>query len=126
MGRADPPADRPGSSTSRRPGRALIVSNLDGPSRCRAGVPARRRQALLGQPDDRRESVRARLEAGGISYTEFSYKLLQANDFLELYRRLGCTLQLAGSDQYGNLVSGIDLIRRVEGDVRACARPPRC
>jgi tyrosyl-tRNA synthetase len=62
-----------------------------------------------------RESVRARLEAGGISYTEFSYQILQANDFLELHRRLGCTLQLGGSDQWGNLVSGVDLIRRVEG-----------
>jgi tyrosyl-tRNA synthetase len=61
-----------------------------------------------------RESVRARLEAGGISYTEFSYQILQANDFLELYRRLGCTLQVGGSDQWGNLVSGVDLIRRVE------------
>ena len=62
-----------------------------------------------------RESVRARLEAGGISYTEFSYQILQANDFLELYRRLGCTLQIGGSDQWGNLVAGVDLIRRVEG-----------
>jgi tyrosyl-tRNA synthetase len=59
--------------------------------------------------------VRARLEAGGISYTEFSYQILQANDFLELYRRQGTTLQLGGSDQWGNLVSGVDLIRRVEG-----------
>jgi tyrosyl-tRNA synthetase len=62
-----------------------------------------------------RESVRARLEAGGISYTEFSYQILQANDFLELYRREGTTLQLGGSDQWGNLVSGVDLIRRAEG-----------
>jgi len=62
-----------------------------------------------------RESVRARLEAGGISYTEFSYQILQANDFLELYRRHGCTLQIGGSDQWGNLVSGVDLIRRVDG-----------
>jgi tyrosyl-tRNA synthetase len=62
-----------------------------------------------------RESVRARLEAGGISYTEFSYQILQANDFLELHRRQGTTLQLGGSDQWGNLVSGVDLIRRVEG-----------
>jgi tyrosyl-tRNA synthetase len=61
-----------------------------------------------------RESVKARLEAGGISYTEFSYQLLQAMDFLELYRRHGCTLQLGGSDQWGNLVAGVDLIRRVE------------
>jgi tyrosyl-tRNA synthetase len=71
-----------------------------------------------------REVVRARLEAGGISYTEFSYQVLQANDFLELHRRHGCTLQLGGSDQWGNLVAGIDLIRRVAGDsVHALAIP---
>jgi len=71
-----------------------------------------------------RESVRARLEAGGISYTEFSYQLLQAMDFLELYRRYGCTGQLGGSDQWGNLVAGVDLIRRVEGvSVHALATP---
>jgi tyrosyl-tRNA synthetase len=63
-----------------------------------------------------REVVRARLEAGGISFTEFSYQILQANDFLELHRRYGCDLQLGGSDQWGNLVSGVDLIRRVTGD----------
>jgi tyrosyl-tRNA synthetase len=62
-----------------------------------------------------RESVSARLEGGGISYTEFSYMLLQAYDFLELYRRHGCTLQTGGSDQWGNIVAGLDLIRRVEG-----------
>jgi tyrosyl-tRNA synthetase len=68
--------------------------------------------------------VRARLEAGGISYTEFSYQILQANDFLELYRRYGCTLQIGGSDQWGNLVSGVDLIRRVTGEsVHALATP---
>jgi tyrosyl-tRNA synthetase len=71
-----------------------------------------------------RESVKARLEAGGISYTEFSYQVLQANDFLELYRRHGCTLQVGGSDQWGNLVSGVDLIRRVDGAaVHALATP---
>ena len=71
-----------------------------------------------------RESVKARLEAGGISYTEFSYQILQAMDFLELYRRYGCTLQLGGSDQWGNLVAGVDLIRRVEGaTVHALAIP---
>ena len=53
-----------------------------------------------------REVVRARLEAGGITYTEFSYQVLQANDFLELHRRHDCSLQLGGSDQWGNLVSG--------------------
>jgi tyrosyl-tRNA synthetase len=62
-----------------------------------------------------KESVRARMEEGGISYTEFSYMLLQAKDFLELYRRVGCTLQLGGSDQWGNITAGIELVRRVEG-----------
>jgi tyrosyl-tRNA synthetase len=62
-----------------------------------------------------KESVRARLEEGGISYTEFSYMLLQAKDFLELYRRVGCTLQIGGSDQWGNITAGIELLRRVEG-----------
>jgi tyrosyl-tRNA synthetase len=71
-----------------------------------------------------RESVKARLEAGGISYTEFSYQLLQAMDFLELYRRYGCTLQLGGSDQWGNLVAGVGLIRSVESaSVHALATP---
>jgi tyrosyl-tRNA synthetase len=71
-----------------------------------------------------RESVKARLEAGGISYTEFSYQLLQAMDYLELYRRHGCILQLGGSDQWGNLVAGVDLIRRVESaSVHALAIP---
>ncbi|HLB11225.1 MAG TPA: tyrosine--tRNA ligase [Gemmatimonadaceae bacterium] len=62
-----------------------------------------------------KESVRARMEEGGISYTEFSYMLLQAKDFLELYRRVGCTLQIGGSDQWGNITAGIELVRRVEG-----------
>ncbi|HJP70938.1 MAG TPA: tyrosine--tRNA ligase, partial [Candidatus Limnocylindria bacterium] len=56
-----------------------------------------------------KEAVSARLEAGGISYTEFSYQVMQALDFLELYRRHGCTLQLGGSDQWGNLTAGVDL-----------------
>lgn len=62
-----------------------------------------------------RESVKARLEReeSGISYTEFSYMLLQANDYLELARRYGCSVQLGGSDQWGNIVSGVDLIRRI-------------
>ena len=71
-----------------------------------------------------REVVRARLEGGGISYTEFSYQILQANDYLELHNRYGCSLQIGGSDQWGNLVSGVDLIRRVTGDtVHALATP---
>ncbi|GAA5060516.1 tyrosyl-tRNA synthetase [Thermocatellispora tengchongensis] len=62
-----------------------------------------------------RESVAARLGGEGLSYTEFSYQILQANDYLELYRRHGCTLQVGGSDQWGNITAGVDLIRRVEG-----------
>jgi tyrosyl-tRNA synthetase len=64
-----------------------------------------------------RDSVSSRLEGReqGISYTEFSYMILQAYDFLHLHRASGCTLQLGGSDQFGNIVSGIDLIRRLEG-----------
>ena len=64
-----------------------------------------------------KESVRRRLEneETGISYTEFSYALLQSYDFLELYRREGCTVQMGGSDQWGNITAGIDLVRRVEG-----------
>ncbi len=61
-----------------------------------------------------REAVKARLETG-ISYTEFSYVVLQSMDYLELYRRYGCKLQIGGSDQWGNIVSGVDLIRRVTG-----------
>jgi tyrosyl-tRNA synthetase len=62
-----------------------------------------------------KDSVASRLESGGISYTEFSYQVLQAFDYLELYRRDKCRLQLGGSDQWGNIVAGLDLIRKVEG-----------
>ena len=61
-----------------------------------------------------KESVQGRLDAG-ISYTEFSYMLLQAYDFLHLFRKERCTVQVGGSDQWGNITAGIDLIRRVEG-----------
>jgi tyrosyl-tRNA synthetase len=63
-----------------------------------------------------KETVKRRLEAGGISYTEFSYMLLQSNDYLELFRQYDCRLQVGGSDQWGNLTAGIDLIRRVTGE----------
>ena len=68
----------------------------------------------------RKESVRRRLEdeESGISFTEFSYQLLQSYDFRELNRRYGCTLQMGGSDQWGNITAGIDLVRRMGG--------PRC
>jgi tyrosyl-tRNA synthetase len=95
---------------------ALVVSNLD----WTAGMSALGFLRDIGKhfPVNQmlaRESVKARLEAGGISYTEFSYQILQALDYLELYRRHQCTLQVGGSDQWGNLVAGVDLIRRVEG-----------
>jgi tyrosyl-tRNA synthetase len=61
-----------------------------------------------------KESVQSRIE-GGISFTEFSYMLLQAYDFLELNRREGVTLQIGGSDQWGNITAGLELIRRVDG-----------
>ncbi|MDP9100916.1 MAG: tyrosine--tRNA ligase [Actinomycetota bacterium] len=64
-----------------------------------------------------RESVSARLADGGLSFTEFSYQLLQSLDFLELYRRFGCRLQAGGNDQWGNITAGLDLIRRVERGV---------
>ena len=61
-----------------------------------------------------KESVSARLNTAGISYTEFSYQILQSLDFLELYRRYNCTLQSGGSDQWGNITAGTDLVRRVD------------
>ncbi|WP_020502358.1 tyrosine--tRNA ligase [Sciscionella marina] len=69
-----------------------------------------------------KDSVAQRLESDqGISYTEFSYQLLQGMDFLELYRRYGCTLQTGGSDQWGNLTAGLDLIHRLETDAEVHA-----
>jgi tyrosyl-tRNA synthetase len=63
-----------------------------------------------------RESVKARLESeNGISFTEFSYQLLQANDYLQLSRNHGVEIQIGGSDQWGNLLAGVDLIRRADG-----------
>jgi tyrosyl-tRNA synthetase len=107
------------------PASAVMVSNLDWTE----GLSALAFLRDIGKhfPVNQmlsREVVRARLESGGISYTEFSYQILQANDYLELYRRHGCTLQIGGSDQWGNLVSGVDLIRRMTGEsVHALATP---
>ena len=61
-----------------------------------------------------REAVSARLNASGISYTEFSYAILQANDYLELFNKHNCVLQTGGSDQWGNITAGVDLVRRVK------------
>jgi tyrosyl-tRNA synthetase len=62
-----------------------------------------------------REAVSARLASNGISYTEFSYVLLQSLDYLELFRRFNCTLQIGGSDQWGNITAGCELVRRTDG-----------
>ena len=62
-----------------------------------------------------RDTVKRRLEGEGISYTEFSYMLLQANDYVELHRRYGCTLQIGGSDQWGNIIAGVRLVRQMLG-----------
>jgi tyrosyl-tRNA synthetase len=62
-----------------------------------------------------KESVKTRISEAGISYTEFSYMVLQAYDFLHLHDAEGCTLQIGGSDQWGNITAGIELIRRVRG-----------
>ena len=71
-----------------------------------------------------KDSVSSRLEGGGISYTEFSYQVLQGFDFLELYRRHDCRLQIGGSDQWGNIIAGLDLIRKVEGASAHCLTIP--
>jgi len=63
-----------------------------------------------------RDAVKARLEGSGISYTEFSYVLLQSMDYLELRRRQNCRLQIGGSDQWGNITAGCELVRRVDGE----------
>ncbi len=64
-----------------------------------------------------RETVRRRLDTDGMSFTEFSYLLLQSYDYLQLYRKFGCALQVGGSDQWGNILGGVELVRRVDGDV---------
>ncbi|WP_199434586.1 tyrosine--tRNA ligase [Qaidamihabitans albus] len=71
-----------------------------------------------------RDTVRRRLDGEGMSYTEFSYMLLQATDYRELFERYGVRLQVGGSDQWGNIVAGVDLVRRVHGEqVHALTTP---
>jgi tyrosyl-tRNA synthetase len=99
------------------PGGARVVDNLDWTAPLSAidflrdiGKHFRVNRMLA------KEAVSARLQSdAGISFTEFSYQILQGMDFLELYQRHGCTLQTGGSDQWGNLTAGTDLIHRVEG-----------
>ena len=71
-----------------------------------------------------RDTIRRRLDGEGISYTEFSYMLLQANDYVELHRRYGCALQIGGSDQWGNIIAGVRLVRqRLGATVHALTVP---
>jgi tyrosyl-tRNA synthetase len=71
-----------------------------------------------------KDSVKIRMEGDGISFTEFSYMLLQANDFLHLYRTKNCKLQFGGSDQWGNITAGLELIRRkIQGEAFALSSP---
>ena len=126
MGRCDPSPSVPfidleGSSAGR------VVNNLD----WMRGFDVIRFLRDVGKHFSvsamiQRDSVRSRLErdGGGISYTEFSYMLLQAYDFLELARRHGCTLQIGGSDQWGNIVNGVDLVRRVLQRQAYALHPP--
>jgi tyrosyl-tRNA synthetase len=108
-----------------RDDRGLIVSNLDwtGPMSAIEFL----RDVGKHFPVNRmlaRETVKSRLDTTGLSYTEFSYVLLQSLDFLELYRRYDCRLQTGGSDQWGNLTSGVDLIRRAEGGIAHALTTP--
>jgi tyrosyl-tRNA synthetase len=71
-----------------------------------------------------RETVKRRLEGDGMSYTEFSYLLLQSYDYLQLHRMHGCSLQVGGSDQWGNIIGGVELVRRIDGEsVHALTAP---
>ena len=96
---------------------AILVDNLDWTAQLTAldflrevGKHFRVNQMI------RKDAIATRLESQeGISYTEFSYQLLQGYDYLHLYREFGCTLQTGGSDQWGNLTAGVDLIHKTEG-----------
>jgi tyrosyl-tRNA synthetase len=106
---------RPFLDFDRGPHAALLVDNYEWLSRLEV-IPFLRdigKHFSVGAMVAR-ESVRARLGAG-ISYTEFSYQVLQAYDFLALHERHGCTVQMGGSDQWGNITAGTELIRRVRG-----------
>ena len=107
------------------PAGATIVSNLDwtGPLSTVDFLRDIGKHFSVNRMLDR-EVVKSRLESTGISYTEFSYQILQSMDFLELYRRHGCTLQIGGSDQWGNLTAGVGLIRSADGgSAHALATP---
>jgi tyrosyl-tRNA synthetase len=98
------------------PAAATMVNNLDwtGPMSAIAFLRDVGKHFSVNRMLDR-EAVRARLEGSGISFTEFSYVLLQSLDYLELFRRHGCVLQIGGTDQWGNITAGVDLVRRAGG-----------
>jgi tyrosyl-tRNA synthetase len=98
------------------PNAAIAVNNLD----WTAGMGVLEFLRDVGKhfgvgPMLKREAVAARLNGEGISYTEFSYALLQGYDFVQLQRRYGCILQTGGSDQWGNIVAGVELNRKMDG-----------
>ncbi len=125
----DPETVAPGSSASAARSSATSTSRArsrPGSSTTSTGPPRSRRSTCCATSASTSGSARcsprtrspARLNSdAGISYTEFSYQVLQGMDYLELYRRYGCTLQTGGSDQWGNLTAGVDLIRKAEGRV---------
>ncbi|MDD4866019.1 MAG: tyrosine--tRNA ligase [Mycobacterium sp.] len=95
---------------------AIVVDNLDWTSRLSAIEFLRdlgKHFSVNVMLD--RDTIRRRLAGEGISYTEFSYMLLQANDYVELHRRHGCSLQIGGSDQWGNIIAGVRLVRQKLG-----------
>ncbi len=98
------------------PSQALLVNNLDWTAPLSAIDFLRdvgKHFPINGMLE--KDSVRNRLEGGGLTFAEFSYQLLQAADYLELFRSYGCRLQIGGSDQWGNITAGLDFIRRVTG-----------
>ncbi|AEW93356.1 MULTISPECIES: tyrosine--tRNA ligase [Streptomycetaceae] len=99
------------------PGQAIMANNYE----WTAGISALSFLRDLGKHFSvnsmlSRETVKTRLDGEGMSYTEFSYVILQALDYVELYQRYGCTLQIGGSDQWGNITAGLDLIRRMRSN----------
>jgi tyrosyl-tRNA synthetase len=95
---------------------AIVVNNLEWTSRLSAIEFLRDvgKHFSVNMMLDR-DTIRRRLEGEGISYSEFSYMLLQANDYVELYDRCGCKLQIGGSDQWGNIIAGVRLVRQKLG-----------
>ena len=97
-----------------KPNCAMIVNNADWLRTSTISIsPAGRGGSVLGEPDAHRRVLQAALEKG-LTFLEFNYMIMQSYDFLELFKRYGCTLQTGGDDQWSNMLSGADLIRRKE------------